>query len=260
MHTIIVCIKNLTMRILYIFLVISIYSNVYSQTLKSPKLVVEYIFYDNLNYMEYDSKLIIGDSESIFETKFSKSNSNKPTIKGTMISIGGKLLDQYQYSSTIKDSLYSFESFNDNVFKVAEVNPKFNWNINFSEVKKMNNYTCNKATMQFRGRSYTAWYTPAIPFFYGPFKFSGLPGLILEIEDDTQTFKWSVTRLKFKNNNAFIIPYDSQRIELYDYQKLSDEYIDKLRSRVRSVLPRGTEFTIPKDYRKGIEKVYEWEL
>ena len=248
-------VKTLTLLIVFLTSVV-----LYAQQIEKPKLVVEYIFYDNLNYMEYDSRLIIGDSESIFETKFSKSDSKKTTLKGTVISIGGKLLDQYQYNHSIKDSLYSFESFNDEVYKVAEVSPKFNWNLNFSEVKQLNNYTCNKAKMQFRGRSYTAWYAPEIPYFIGPFKFSGLPGLILEIEDDTQTFKWSVTRLKFKNNNTFVIPYNSQRIELYDYQKLSDEYIDKLRSRVRSVLPRGTEFTIPKDYRKGIEKVYEWEL
>ena len=177
-----------------------------------------------------------------------------------MISIGGKLLDQYQHNHSIKDSLYSFESFNYEVYKVAEVSPKFNWNLNFSEVKQLNNYTCNKAKMQFRGRSYTAWYAPEIPCFIGPFKFAGLPGLILEIQDDTQTFKWSVTKIKFKNMSAFVIPYDSEKIELYDYMLIRTEHLEKLRARVRSVLPRGTQFNRPKDYRKGIEKVYEWEI
>lgn len=246
-----------TLTLLIVFLTSAA---LYAQHIEKPKLVVEYIFYDNLNYMEYDSKLIIGDSESIFETKYSKFNTDKPTSNGNVITLNSKLSDQYQYVNNVLDSLYSFETLDNKTYKVSEVNPKFNWNLNFSDTKKINNYTCNKATMEFRGRSYTAWFAPEIPYFIGPFKFAGLPGLILEIQDDTQTFKWSVTRLKFKNNNAFIIPYDLHRIELYDYMLIRTEHLEKLRARVRSVLPRGTQFNRPKDYRKGIEKVYEWEL
>ncbi len=44
---------------------------------------------------------------------------------------------------------------------------------------------CNKATMEFGGREWTAWYAPSIPVSYGPWKLSGLPGLILKAEDDS---------------------------------------------------------------------------
>ena len=37
--------------------------------------------------------------------------------------------------------------------------------------------------MRFRGRDYIAWYTEEIPYPYGPYKFSGLPGLITCIYD-----------------------------------------------------------------------------
>jgi GLPGLI family protein len=44
-------------------------------------------------------------------------------------------------------------------------------------------YFCQKAVTTFRGRSYEAWFSPDIPINEGPWKFCGLPGLILKISD-----------------------------------------------------------------------------
>ena len=46
-------------------------------------------------------------------------------------------------------------------------------------------YACRRATCTFRGRNYEAWYAPEIAVSAGPWKFGGLPGLILAIRDDT---------------------------------------------------------------------------
>ncbi|WP_081963874.1 GLPGLI family protein [Porphyromonas cangingivalis] len=45
-------------------------------------------------------------------------------------------------------------------------------------------YKCKKATTTYRGRSYVAWYTEEIPLPYGPYKFNGLPGLVMRIRDN----------------------------------------------------------------------------
>jgi GLPGLI family protein len=44
-------------------------------------------------------------------------------------------------------------------------------------------HLCQKATCTFRGRDYTAWFTIDVPISNGPWKFGGLPGLILKVED-----------------------------------------------------------------------------
>ena len=44
-------------------------------------------------------------------------------------------------------------------------------------------YACRRAACTFRGRSYEAWYTPEIAVSCGPWKFGGLPGLILAVRD-----------------------------------------------------------------------------
>lgn len=58
------------------------------------------------------------------------------------------------------------------------------------------NYVCQKATVHFRGRDYTAWFAPDIPVSDGPWKFTGLPGLILKVEDSSQLFVFSLIGLQ----------------------------------------------------------------
>ena len=44
-------------------------------------------------------------------------------------------------------------------------------------------HACQKATCHWRGRDYIAWFAPDIPIRRGPWKFGGLPGLIMKVHD-----------------------------------------------------------------------------
>ena len=50
-------------------------------------------------------------------------------------------------------------------------------------IRSILGYKCQKATCKFRGREWTAWYALDVPISDGPWKFSGLPGLIMEVYD-----------------------------------------------------------------------------
>lgn len=56
-------------------------------------------------------------------------------------------------------------------------------------------YPCGKATTTFRGRTYEAWYTDAIAVDNGPWKFRGLPGLILYVRDTEKNYVFKCTAL-----------------------------------------------------------------
>lgn len=75
------------------------------------------------------------------------------------------------------------------------------WQIT-NEMKKILGYDARKATLKFRGRFYTAWFTEEIPFQDGPYKFSKLPGLILEIYDSKDYFHYSLLSFRAVDNDV----------------------------------------------------------
>ncbi|MBF8457929.1 GLPGLI family protein [Kaistella sp. G5-32] len=68
---------------------------------------------------------------------------------------------------------------------------KFDWKIT-NEKAKIGTYNTQKATTEFGGRKWNAWFTSDIPFQDGPYKFHGLPGLIVKIEDEGKNYSWEL--------------------------------------------------------------------
>ncbi|MGF1534254.1 MAG: GLPGLI family protein [Bernardetiaceae bacterium] len=63
--------------------------------------------------------------------------------------------------------------------------PEIDWQIVEDMQKTIGDFACQAAKGSYKGRRYLAWFTYQIPVSHGPWKFCGLPGLILEIHDDT---------------------------------------------------------------------------
>jgi GLPGLI family protein len=55
------------------------------------------------------------------------------------------------------------------------------------EKQKIGSWEAQKATTEFAGRKWTAWFAEELPFNDGPYKFKGLPGLIVKISDETNS-------------------------------------------------------------------------
>lgn len=95
---------------------------------------------------------------------------------------------------------------------------KIDWTIT-DEKKDIGGYTCYKATGQFGGRNYVAWFTEEIPFPVGPWKLHGLPGAILEAADSTNEVRFRYAGLDKVTD----------RITLMDIDKLPELPYDKYR-------------------------------
>jgi len=98
-------------------------------------------------------------------------------------------------------------------YKYEENSPSIKWKIE-SDTTTILAYSCQKATTTFRGRNYTAWFAPEIPSNNGPWKFGGLPGLILKISDESQRYMFECIGIKQLDKPEPIKFYNLQYITL----------------------------------------------
>ena len=68
------------------------------------------------------------------------------------------------------------------------------------ETKTIKGYKCKRATVTYGGRDWEAWYAIDIPINAGPYKFKGLPGLIIKITDSTYSYDFELFSLKEVEN------------------------------------------------------------
>jgi GLPGLI family protein len=130
-------------------------------------------------YKSYDRKL---REEQVRKSIAEQINSGSRDIKVT--SPGGALganVDYYQYPNEKK--LFSVEKLMMNSYIVPESMSALNWKVG-KDTATIGGLSCQKATTHYKGRNYTAWFCDELPYRAGPWKLSGLPGLIVEASDD----------------------------------------------------------------------------
>lgn len=79
-------------------------------------------------------------------------------------------------------------------YKVTD-NRKLAWKI-LPDKEKIGELNTQKASVSFAGRTWTAWFATDIPIQDGPYKFHGLPGLIVKLEDKTQSHSFVLKEIK----------------------------------------------------------------
>lgn len=168
-----------------------------------------------------------------------------------------------------KRELYSIEKrdFDKKTYKINEELPKLNWNLQSKDTLNISGYTCNKATVYFRGRNYIAWYSKKIPVPYGPWKFYGLPGLIFKVYDETIRYDWTIQEIKKRTVDENILNKKKHDVELnlkefiVTKNKLKSKKLDQMKKNTTTRQPRGTRviFEVNKGLGRSQELIFEWE-
>lgn len=190
------------MKIIFTFLLFTIGLSSFSQQAtrnKSDFLISYQLEYKNFSTSESTQSvfttLIVNDQESLF-TFDGMMNFNKIQKEGEL-AIDDLLINKSPFYFLIKskgDIVEHFETIGSDsyVFKEKLNN---NWKL-ISQDTIIRGFNCKKATLNYGGRVWTAWYNPEIPITVGPYKFHGLPGLIMSISDSENIFSFIVNEVK----------------------------------------------------------------
>ena len=120
------------------------------------------------------------------------------------------------------------------------------WNI-LSENDVLGNFKIQKAETKFAGRKWMAWFTTEIPIQEGPYKFRGLPGLILKISDDTNSHSFVLVGIQKLNNinsktDNFVFDFGTnQNISQEKYKQILDEFRKDPNKAIRQTLSDMSE-------------------
>jgi GLPGLI family protein len=221
--------------------------------------LIPYPFELKSNYYEMPNNILNNIAEH---------NDDNTEIKETIF-IGKMDLIKRNFIDLAKKKLFSIEPmvFNDTIYMVEENLPQLNWNTDYKDTLSISDHMCKKATVNFRGRHYVAWYDPDIPISFGPWKFNNLPGLAFEIYDETHRYEWVLTRIKKISideeslNNQKAQHVLSLKTFINRRAYLFQEKRDQLKKNIRTRSERGVNVTKVKveKSRTGRELVFEWE-
>lgn len=141
-------------------------------------------------------------------------------------------------------------------YKITE-DQKPEWKI-LPDKEKIGEYNTQKATTNYGGRSWIAWFATDIPFQDGPYKFYGLPGLIVKIEDTTGSHIMTLIGNKKSDASSeedlqipgvMMIGLGGKEIEVNkkQFKKALKDYITdptKDMKQTMSTLPQGSSITM----------------
>jgi len=120
----------------------------------------------------------------------------------------------------------------------------FSWKV-MADTMLVQGYHCQKAVTDFRGRQYIAWFTSSIPVSTGPWKFFGLPGLIMSVYDTDKYFVFECSGINFFTTTEDIFSMDVKGYTITTrerYYKQEDLYYQDPVEYLRNV--KGYNFVI----------------
>jgi len=141
------------------------------------------------------------------------------------------------------------------VFLIKDNLEKPDWTMH-GETKNIGNYTCHKATMKreievsessmsingdkdltetpkpkIEEITITAWYTMQIPVNNGPARYQGLPGLILEVNDGTETIVCSKIVLNPKDKVSIVEPDKGKVVNQVEFEEIVEKKMQEMNDR-----------------------------
>ena len=187
------------------------------------------------------------------------------TLSISLTTEGQKYINLKDKFSVIEDDIYQKD------FLRVDSLSNFNWRL-IDETKKIGDYNCFKAEViipvsdkekdayteflkrkekgktsglfdisEPKDKVVTAWYAPEIPVSFGPDNYWGLPGLILEIDEEQKIILCSKITLSNKNIIKIKPPNNGKKVTTKEFDVIRKKKTDSLKNKDGNVIFQTTE-------------------
>jgi len=170
----------------------------YNYTFKKDTLSEEFftekyylVNYENNNFFISESDLNLFESKDELDQIYQ----GYGTIKGFSKNFKPSRLKSLKINK--QENITFFKSYFNKIKVKYNDTLTLNWSIT-GDTLTYNGYKCNVATAFYSGREYKAYFTNTIPYHYGPYVFTGLPGLIVYLSDNNQSHIFELSKITNK--------------------------------------------------------------
>lgn len=192
-----------------------------STYLKEKNINVHEIFYTYTKYLDKLSyKLTIKDGESHYAVNPDFKKGLDENLVKVVQSVGGRGVYYFDKSN---DKLLNQKFFFGEIYLIEQEKPTWNYT---DQTKVIDGIMCFKAfslkKIDNGKRQFTkttiAWYAPSLPYSFGPMNFIGLPGLIIELQENEAVLY--LDKIEFLNSDVKInAPTEGIRMTDSQYEK-----------------------------------------
>ena len=212
--------------------------------------------------------LSFSKSECLYEQQEQLEKPVAPSSGGMSISVsfsgeGKKYISIKDKNTIVEDEIFGKE------FLIIEPLVKPDWKL-VDETKKIGDYNCFKAELLIpvtdnekkeyeeflkkeaikpalfkmdepKDKIITAWYTPEIPVSFGPNNYWGLPGLILEINEEKSIVLCSKVVLSNKEKSKIKVPNTGDKVTQKKFDDIQKKKMDSMKDKDGNVIFQSFE-------------------
>jgi len=175
---------------------------------------------------------------------------DRNTLEDKGISSSGDPKEIFKNHPSGKISVTDRIASSDYLYEEAKHN--FQWQIE-QDTREILSYICQKATTDFRGRHYEVWFAHDLPVSDGPWKFSGLPGLILAAEDSEKNFIFQAIGIENLSKPVDFPQKDYLKASRNDVEKIKRSFAENPMGYITNSMP-GANIQIKMVDQNGVER------
>lgn len=147
--------------------------------------------------------------------------------------VPNRSVSMYVFKDFVKQEQTVYDDYSDQFAKYNEPLQEMQWEVIADSAKIILGYECLMAKTAYHGREWTAWFAPEIPVQDGPWKFAGLPGLILKATESQGMHSFTANGIEATEQEIPGMPRDDwyhkeDRIKYLQgkYRHLQDPFAD----------------------------------